>query len=189
MGYRIVVVGIPGVGKSTVIEQVSASLQGKVAVFGTVMFEEARRLKWVKDRDDMRKMTVVRQKRLQKAAAAKIARDKNKVLLIDTHLFIRTPEGFWPGLPFDVIRALKPTHLILVEAKSEEILSRRTNDTTRYRDKLTAQDIEYELSLARSFLSCTSLVSGAPMLTIQNSEGLVDEAAATVVKALQGVVS
>ena len=38
-------------------------------------------------------------------------------MFVDTHLFIRTPEGFWPGLPYVVIQALKPTHLVLIEAE------------------------------------------------------------------------
>src|SRR6202022_3242294 len=102
---------------------------------------------------------------------------KGRAVFVDTHLFIRTPEGFWPGLPFDVIRALKPTHLILVEAKPEEILSRRTSDKTRYRDVITRDEVEDELVLARNLLSTASLVSGAPMLMVMNEEGKVDEAA------------
>jgi adenylate kinase len=124
LGVRVVVVGIAGVGKSTVIDQVSKKLDGtSVQVFGTVMFEEAKRLKWVKHRDEMRKMPVEKQKRLQRIAAQKLSRSRGRFTVVDTHLFIRTNEGFWPGLPFDVIKALKPTHLVLIEATPDEILS------------------------------------------------------------------
>lgn len=186
MGLRIVVVGIAGVGKSTVVGKSVEAIEGSsVAVFGTEMFEAAKRLKWVKHRDEMRKLPVEKQKRLQKVAATKISRSKGRVVFVDTHLFIRTPEGFWPGLPYAVIQALKPTHLILVEAEGEEILSRRRNDTTRYRDVLTVEEVANELTLARTFLSAASLVSGAPITFIHNKEGKADEAAAVVRKIVE----
>jgi adenylate kinase len=149
------------------------------------MFEAAKKLRWVKHRDEMRKLPVEKQKRLQKVAATKISRSKGKVVFVDTHLFIRTPEGFWPGLPYVVILALKPTHLILVEAGPEEILSRRKNDTTRYRDELTVDEVQTELTLARAFLSAASLVSGAPISFIHNKEGRADEAAQVVQKLVE----
>jgi len=178
MGLRIVVVGIAGVGKSTVVSKSVSSIDGaSLAVFGTEMFEAAKKLRWVKHRDEMRKLPVEKQKRLQKVAATKISRSRGRVVFIDTHLFIRTPEGFWPGLPFVVIQALKPTHLVLVEAPAEDIRSRRKNDATRYRDDITVEEVQAELTLARTFLSAASLVSGAPMSFIQNLEGKPDEAA------------
>ncbi|MDA4135656.1 MAG: adenylate kinase [Thaumarchaeota archaeon] len=178
MGLRIVVVGIAGVGKSTVVAKSVSSIEGaSLAVFGTAMFEAGKRLKWVEHRDEMRKLPVEKQKRLQKIAAEKISRSKGRVVFVDTHLFIRTPEGFWPGLPYVVILALKPTHLVLIEASPEEILARRTNDKSRYRDLLTVDEVQTELTLARTFLSAASLVSGAPISFIHNQEGKADEAA------------
>ena len=120
---------------------------------------------------------MARQSRLPTIAARKIAKMKVKVLFVDTYLFIRTNEGFWPGLPFDVVRALKPTHLVLVEASPEEILARRGADRTRYRDDVTRGDLESELSLARSFLAASSTLTGAPMLIATNSQGKSDEVA------------
>jgi adenylate kinase len=187
MGLRIVIVGVPGVGKSTVVAKANEAIKGStVQVFGTAMFDEALRLKWVKHRDEMRKLPVERQKRLQEAAASRISRGKGKVVFIDTHLFIRTPEGFWPGLPLRVIEPMKPTHLLLVEASPKEILARRKNDTTRYRDEITEDEVAAELTLARSFLSAASLVSGAPMSFIRNEEGGSAKAAAQIAALVRG---
>lgn len=187
MGLRIVIVGVPGVGKSTVVEKAKQSVPGSaVQVFGTAMFDEALRLKWVKHRDEMRKLPVKKQEKLQEAAAARISRGKGKVVFIDTHLFIRTPEGFWPGLPLRVIQPMKPTHLLLVEASAKEIVARRKNDTTRYRDEITEDEVEQELELARSFLTAASLVSGAPMTFIHNDEGKSDMAAEQIAQLVRG---
>jgi adenylate kinase len=178
MMLKVVVVGIPGVGKTTVVEKAALGIKGaNIVTFGTVMFEEALRLKWVKQRDDMRKMPVEKQKKLQKIAAQKIARRTDGVLFVDTHLFIRTSEGFWPGLPFDVVRAMKPTHLVLVEAKSEEIRNRRMADSTRSRDAVSIEDLDSELALGRSFLTVASSLTGAPILILSNSQGKAEETA------------
>ena len=186
MTLRVVVVGIPGVGKTTVVEKTIAGLKGaKVVTFGTVMSEEALRLKWIKNRDEMRKMPVEKQKRLQKMAATRIARMKGKAILVDTHLFIRTPEGFWPGLPFEVVRAMKPTHLVLVIATPEEIAKRRTADPTRARDEITVESLREELDIARSFLAVSSTLTGAPMLIVRNEQGKAEEVSMGLVRMLE----
>jgi len=179
------VVGVPGVGKTTIVEKLSNAIRGsKVVTFGTVMLEEGRRLGWIKHRDELRKLPVEKQKQLQKLTATHISRMKGKVLFVDTHLFIRTGEGFWPGLPFEVVRALRPSHLILVEADPREILVRRQHDRTRYRDDVTTKDLLAELSLARSFLTVSSTLTGAPMLIASNRNGKSGEVARNLARIL-----
>jgi len=186
MNLRVVVVGIPGVGKTTVVEKIKSLTEGsKLVTFGTVMLEEGLRLRWIRNRDELRKLTVERQRKLQIIAASKIARMKGRVLFVDTHLFIRTKEGFWPGLPFEVVRALKPTHLILVEATPDEIRARRSMDKTRSRDEIKLSDLEAELSLARSFLAVSSTLTGAPMLMATNSQGKSEEVATNLAQVLR----
>lgn len=190
MVLRAVIVGIPGVGKTTVVERVVSSFRGaRLANFGSIMLEVARAQKLVENRDEIRRLTVVKQRRLQKTAASKISSMKDRLVVVDTHLFIRTPEGFWPGLPFDVVRAMKPTHLVLVEASPVEISKRRASDKTRYRDPATEESLVEELALARSFITACSTLTGAPMTIVRNSEGLQDEVARTVVRMLENASS
>jgi adenylate kinase len=187
VGLRAIVVGIPGVGKTTVVQGVVAGFPGaKLVNFGTVMLEAALSLRWVKNRDEIRKMTVEKQKRIQRLAAAKIAKMGGTAILVDTHLFIRTDEGFWPGLPFEVVRAMKPTHLILVEATPEEIAKRRRADPSRIRDSIAKEDLAEELELARSFLTAASTLTGAPMFIARNEEGKNEQLARRLVKMLEG---
>lgn len=186
MPLRVIVLGIPGVGKTTVVDGVVSGYKGaKLVNFGTLMFEAGRSLKWVKNRDELRKMTVERQKRLQKLAATRISKMQGRVVVVDTHLFIRTEEGFWPGLPFEVVRAMKPTHLVLVEASPEDIARRRSEDVTRYRDPVTEEMLADELQLARSFLTVASTITGAPMMMVANPEGKQAEAVRKVVGMLE----
>ena len=179
-------VGIPGVGKTTVVQGVVSGFPGaRLVTFGTPMFEAARALKWVKHRDEMRKLPVEKQKRLQKLAATKISKMQGRAVVVDTHLFIRTEEGFWPGLPFEVVRALKPTHLVLVEASPMEIARRRSADKTRYRDSVTAEELVEELQLARGFITVSSTLTGAPMMMVANAEGEQARASHEIVRMLE----
>jgi len=73
-----------------------------------------------------------------------------------------------------------------VEASAKEILARRKNDTTRYRDEITEEEVAQELELARSFLTAASLVSGAPMAFINNGEGKSEKAANQIADLVRG---
>jgi adenylate kinase len=178
MKVRVVVVGIPGVGKTTVVNRLNSLVSGsRLVTFGTVMLDEGLKLRWIKHRDELRGLPVEKQRKLQTITAKKIAMMKEKVLLVDTHLFVRTKEGYWPGLPFEVVRALNPTHLVLIEADGQSIVERRKKDTTRYRDTTTGAQLEEELALARSFLVVSSTVTGAPILIVKNETNKSEEVA------------
>ena len=185
---KVVVVGIPGVGKTTVVSKAVEKLNAmnksvSVHSFGTVMFEEAKK-DGLKDRDDLRKLTVEEQKNLQKKAAEKIAEHQENIVIIDTHAFISTKEGYYPGLPHYVIQILKPTHFIAVSAKPDEIYNRRTNDDTRDRDIISIGSIKEELDVQDAMLSSCSVLSGSPMKVVLNTEGKVEEAADSIINAI-----
>jgi adenylate kinase len=185
---RAIVVGIPGVGKTTVITRTVEELNNlgynaRLVVFGSVMFEEAAKL-GVKHRDEMRKMPIEEQKRLQEQAAMKIASMKDDIVLIDTHLFINTREGYYPGLPLYLLNLLKPTNLVLVAAEPKEILNRRINDKTRQRDLVDEKDIAHELEIARIMVAACSILTGAPFAIIMNRDGMAENAVKDLINLL-----
>lgn len=186
---RVVIVGIPGVGKTTVISQLLKTLRRKRldvkhVVFGTVMLDQAFEKYGIRHRDQLRTLPVISQKRLQIQAANTIAKMKAGALIVDTHLFIKTREGYWPGLPFEVLDALEPTNVILVEATAREVLQRRMKDRSRYRDALDEAGISTELELARTMLATSAILTGAPLLTIQNEETRADKAAREIASSI-----
>ena len=186
---KIVMVGIPGVGKTTLVSKIVELLKSKqksvsVHSFGTVMFEEAQK-NGIKDRDELRKLTMEQQKNLQKIAAEKLSRLGDDLVIIDTHAFISTNAGFYPGLPNHVLQIIKPSNFISVSARPEEIYNRRMKDTTRNRDQVSLESIKKELSVQEAMLSSCSVLSGSPMKTILNAEGKVDEAAQAVIEAIE----
>ena len=155
-----------------------------VVNYGSVMMEEATRIFGVKSRDEMRKLPVEKQRDLQVYAASKISKIQDESVVVDTHLFIATKEGYWPGMPMDVLQALKPSHLVLVTASLEEIKKRRETDTTRVRDESTIASLSIETDAARSFLFASGLICGCPALIVHNSDGMVEETAKRIINSV-----
>ena len=185
---RVIIVGIPGVGKTTVVSRVVDLLKEKkisvsVSIFGTVMFEEAKK-KGLKSRDDLRKLSVKEQRELQSMAAKKIASITDDAVIVDTHAFISTKEGFYPGLPHNVLEILNPDSFIMITARPEEIYNRRMSDTSRTRDIVSIDAIKKELDVTSAMLSTCSILCGSPIKMVLNTEGKVDEAARGILNAM-----
>ena len=154
-----------------------------VISFGTLMFEIAKK-NGLKDRDELRKLPVVEQQNLQKMAAEKIAEHNEQIVIIDTHAFINSTEGYYPGLPEHVLKIIKPTNFVTVTAKPEEIYNRRMKDDTRNRDKITLTKIKTELDLQSGMISACAVITGSPVKHILNREGKIDEATDKIIKAI-----
>ena len=185
---KIIMVGIPGVGKTTLLSKMAEIIKNhkksvSVLSFGTLMFEIAKE-NGLKDRDELRKLPVSEQQSLQKIAAEKIAAHTEDVVIIDTHAFINSSEGYYPGLPEHVLKIIKPTNFVSVSAKPEEIYNRRMTDDTRNRDKITLANIKKELDAQSGIIASCMVISGSPVKYILNREGKIDEATDKIVRAI-----
>lgn len=170
----IIVTGIPGVGKTTVMEAAAKARNLRIAVFGSVMFEVAQAEGLAKTRDDMRKLAPDVQKSIQREAAIRISAMGR--VIVDTHCTVKTPQGYLPGLPAWVLEALKPATIILVEAGNEEIAKRRANDTTRKRDEDSVGAIAEHQEYNRRFAAAYATLTGATVCTVRNQDGKVQQA-------------
>ena len=168
---------------SNILDDVAQETETEIMSIITEGFEEAQKI-GVTERDDMRKLSTDKQKQLQISAATSISKHEDDIVLVDTHLFIKTPNGYLPGLPDYILKALSPTHVILIEGTSEEVIKRRQNDPTRARDAATAYSVELENSIARSMLSTCSILTGATINIIRNEQGQSDLAADQIVTSL-----
>jgi len=185
---KIVIVGIPGVGKTSLVTKIAELIKQKnktvsVHSYGTVMLEEAKKM-GIKNRDELRTLPIVKQKQLQKMAAEMLSNLSDDVIFIDTHAFISTSAGFYPGLPNYVIQIIQPTNFIAISASPDEIHNRRMKDGTRERDPISIEDIKKELAVQDAMLSSCSVFSGSPMKVIFNHEGKIEEAAVNVIDAI-----
>jgi adenylate kinase len=170
----VVVTGIPGVGKTTVMKKAAQGMDINFVTFGTVMIEIAQEMKLVKDRDEMRKLTLEQQKKLQIKTAERIAKMKNVIL--DTHCTVKTPKGYLPGLPEWVVKKINPTAIVLVEADPEEIYNRRASDKTRNRDPDTKEQINEHQMMNRAAAMAYAALTGSTVKIVFNHDNAIDEA-------------
>jgi len=170
----IVVTGIPGVGKTTVMKKASEGLNIEFVTFGTVMIDIAKELGLVKDRDEMRKLTLDQQKELQIKSAEKIA--SMGTVILDTHCTVKTPKGYMPGLPEWVLKKLMPTSIVVVEADPQEIFNRRASDLTRSRDPDSVEQIAEHQFVNRSAAMAYAALTGATVKIVFNHDNKIDEA-------------
>ena len=184
----VVITGIPGVGKTSVVEVAQQRMRRKydVLTFGTVMFELAREKGLVEHRDELRSMGYEEQRKIQEAAASRIAKAAEKAdIIVDTHCFIKTPRGYLPGLPLWVLERLKPSRIILIEADIDEIIRRRLKDESRRRDEESEEELKLHIELNRAIASAYSMVSGGTLSVIQNHDGRLNDAANHLRKILE----
>jgi adenylate kinase len=170
----IVVTGIPGVGKTTVMQKAAEGMDIKFVTFGTVMIDIAKEKGIVQNRDEMRKLTLEQQKELQINTAEKVASMKNVIL--DTHCTVKTPKGYMPGLPEWVVKKLNPTAIVIVEADPEEIYNRRASDTTRTRDPDSKEKINEHQQLNRAAAMAYAALTGATVKIVFNHDNAIEDA-------------
>ena len=191
MGKKVVVTGVPGVGKTTVIngamERLAAEGIAYEAVnFGSFMFDVARKDDLVSNRDEMRKLRKDDQKRLQQAAASGIAAmsgDAN--IIIDTHSSVKTPAGFLAGLPEWVLRELMPDVVVLVETDPDQILMRRLGDESRVRDMEGARAIAGHQEFNRAVAAAYAMYTGCTVKIVKNENYLLERAIDDLVDVLR----
>ncbi len=183
----IIVLGVPGVGKSTVLSKVKEHCPDwEIMNWGDVMLAEAEKDFGVKHRDEIRRLDVMAQKKLQEHAALAINKKDKELggkLIVDTHCSIFTPSGYLPGLPYEILKLLKPSLFILLTAKPEEILVRRLNDKGRVREP-NIEQIREHLRMNEAFLATYATICAVPGMIVHNGDGALDEAVKKVVDVL-----
>jgi len=180
---KVIIVAVPGLGKSTIMELVQKEIPDvKTVVYGDLMFELAKLEDGVKDRDQLRTaFSMERQMRLQERAAKKIGKMTGTVL-VDTHASIKTTYGYWPGLPAKVIRNIDPSFIVLIEVDPKQIYEQRKADKKLKRSKVTKvgtvrkprplreaetpETIELQQQLNRTFAISAAYEIGCPLTVI-----------------------
>lgn len=187
----IVIGGVPGVGKTTVINKALEYAKGQgvqynLYTYGSVMMEIAREKFNVQNRDNLRKLDPKIQRAIQKEAGYKIAARASEICtIVDTHFAIRTRLGsYLQGIPSWVSDALDPKLIVLVETDPDEILKRRANDTSRNRDEESIIKLKEHQEINRTIAATICQKNGALMAIITNRHGQADEAGFELFKIL-----
>jgi len=188
-GKKVIITGVPGVGKTTVINESMKGLEESGVFyqsinFGSFMYDVALKEGMVQDRDEMRKLDKNTQKRLQQFASQMIARLEGNII-IDTHASVKTPIGFLAGLPEWVLKELKPDVIILVETDSDQILKRRLSDESRVRDIEGYKDIQDHQDFNRAVAAAYAMFTGCTIKYIKNPDFLLEKAVEEMMQTLR----
>ena len=100
------------------------------------------------------------------------------VSLVEDVNILTEARAQWSGVLADLAYASYLSSLRL--PSPDEIAIRRSKDTTRYRDVVNRDDLVGELALARSFMSVSSTLTGAPMMIVSNADGRSDEVSSDI---------
>jgi len=178
----IIVVGVPGVGKTSVINESKKYLkyEFKVVNTGDIMLELAKEKYNINNRDEIRKkLTFEQQKELQREAIKIIKEmEKENDVILDTHLVIESYEGYIPGMLREYAEILKPDGIVVIISDPDKIFVRRLKDIQiRGRDIENLKRIEIQQNLTIYFTTIFMFEYGTIVEVINNEEGLLEESA------------
>lgn len=179
-----IVGGVPGVGKTTVINKTlefaqKENIEIKTIVYGSIMMDIARDNYNVQHRDELRKLSPEDQKEIQKEAARRIHQiSLGNLTIVDTHYAIKIHSGLYlQGLPKWVSDELKPNLLVLIETIPEDIAKRRNYDVTRERDEENIDQLLQHQEMNRTIATTICQNTGALLGIVVNKQGELDTAA------------
>ncbi len=188
MGKLVAMTGVPGVGKSTVVHFALEGIKEKYELmnFGDYMFDVAKEVGLVEHRDEMRtKIPLESYKDIQELAAEKISRKSKEMnIILDTHFSVLKPQGYYPGLPYHVLKKLPLDLIVVVESSEEGITTRRRKDEEirKREDPIIEQQ-----NLNRMYAATCSVITGVPLFIFKNEQGKAKEAGDTLRMVLEGI--
>ena len=171
----ILVLGIPGSGKTTILDGVEGYKDYKYVNVGTIMKKTTEEIyKEGIDRDKIRYLKESEIDHIRDRTFEKIIEMEGKIL-VDTHSSIEREGKFITGLPYETELMKHIKSVIYIDAAPEEILYRRSLDRSRKRE----DDDEYMLNMQRDFnistLSFYMSYLNIPVYMLNNKHDKVSE--------------
>lgn len=180
----LVLCGIPGAGKSSVLNALKERFSTiKIVNYGDVMLEEGAGQGF--DRDALRRLPIEQQQDIGLAAAQKIGKSVG-LTIVDTHAFIRTPMGYIPGIPLKVIEALRPKGFIFLQTSPKVIVERRERDKSRNRDEESLEELALHQELTRALLTSASMMTGRVLCVLNNDSVNISDNIRPLINFIEG---
>lgn len=175
----VYVVGVPGVGKTSVINEAKKYFKKEYYIVNVGDIMENFLKDVVKNRDEIRKkLSVSESEELQIKTFEYIKENYNgKNIILDTHFIIETSNGFKAGILKKLTEILKPDAISVIIADPYEIFKRRILDKSRERDIDDIRIIEIQQNLTIYYSIQMMYEYDSILKVIINKENLLDMAA------------
>ncbi len=190
MGKIIIVAGVPGAGKSTVLLEAwkrgEKELNYSIVSFGTEMLNLCKEAGLVAHRDEMRNLNPDIQEEMQWRTTKRIA-ERPENILLDTHCTIKTGSGsYLPGFTQRMLERMSPRAIVLVDAHEAEIRGRRRLDKSRPLRTIESNDdiLEHKV-INRAYAAAFSARSGCLLRILQNNTGEFERAVEEFVETIR----
>lgn len=166
-GRTIAIVGLSGVGKTTLISQFLEDHQHPALhVSAGRLLREYRR---AQDVDELRVLSreQIESNQIALVKAFKDFRNSNPArdILFDGHCIIDNDVGL-VRVPLEVFTEISPDSFVFVKAHPNRILERRAGDVSRARPQRTQSDIDEQQRLAEELVVSYSHSLGIPYLAV-----------------------
>lgn len=162
---RVAVVGIPGVGKTSLCKAVSLNSNYLHVNYGDLMLKKAQKMGLATNLPEMFRLELSIQHDIWETVAHQI-KDKKNVLL-DLHGVDHFKDGYLISLPFEII---SPDIIIIIESTYEDIIRRRIADSFKER-LLTGQNtLNEHVKMLRLAMINVSARLGCNLAIINNSD-------------------
>jgi adenylate kinase len=160
---RVAVVGIPGVGKTSLCRASSLNSNYQHINYGELMLEIAQKMELATNLPEMFLLDISIQHTIWKQAALQIKDEKN--VLLDLHGVDSPVEGYLISLPFKI---LPPDIIIIIESSYENILQRRSSDLLKERFIERRESLKNHMQILRFTMSSISSILGCNLAILNN---------------------
>jgi len=158
-----VVVGVPGVGKTSLCREVSGVLGCNYVNYGDLMLEIAQNKHLASTDPEMFSLDMDVQHEIWKTTALKIKEMSN--VLVDLHGLDQSKIGYILSLPLNII---SPDIIVIIEASYRNIIKRRHGDKSKGRIIEDVESVKEHMKILRTSMAVCSALVGCNFLVLKN---------------------
>ncbi|MCK9152225.1 AAA family ATPase [Methanobacterium alcaliphilum] len=158
------VVGVPGVGKTSICEYVSRKIGCQYINYGDLMLDIARDENLAETNYQMFSLDMELQYHIWKEAANIISEKEHTI--VDLHGLDQSPRGYLFSMPIEII---SPTLIVLVEANPENIILQRKADSSKNRIKDDFKSLKIHMQMLRVSMAISSVILGSGLYLLKNN--------------------
>lgn len=176
MNGTILLIGVPGVGKTTIGKLASQGIRWKRIDYAELMLLKARKIGLcAPTQDDLLSLSLSSLKQIYDAVDQEIARlSAQERILLETHMVIRRPGlGYWLSTA-ELLRCYNTKGVIVIVDMPSGIARKREQNKHRHRssEELAIVDLDQRINLMNAVACCSNL--DIPCKVIYNEMGSLD---------------